>query len=181
MKCRLDSEELFGFLLLYGGNGNAGPAGDHIVDVILCDLDGEEGVLERTKLVRDELILIGGGTLPVLDGLFPRRFAAILLLVAELGTGTGLVENVDRLVRQKAVGDVAVRLLDGGGQGVLRVTKLMKRLVPLDDALDDLDRLGLGRRFDLDGLKAALKRTVLLDRLAKFAGRGRSDALNVAA
>ena len=46
---------------------------------------------------------------------------------------------------------------------------------------DDLDGVGFVRRRNLDGLEAALERTVLLDRLAILGRRGCADALNFAA
>ena len=62
------------------------------------------------KLVGDELIFIGRRTFPIIDCFFPRRLGTIFVLVSQLRTGTGFVENIDRLVRQKPVGNVAVRL-----------------------------------------------------------------------
>ena len=57
----------------------------------------------------------------------------------------------------------------------------MERLVAVLDADQDLDRLALGRRIDLDRLEAALERAVLLDVLAVLGRRGRADAADLAA
>src|SRR2546421_155645 len=54
-------------------------------------------------------------------------------------------------------------------------------LVSLFDAVDDLHRIRLVWRRNLDGLEAALERTVFLDRFAIFTGRGCADALDLAA
>ena len=101
--------------------------------------------------------------------------------LAQLGARAGLVDEVDRLVGQEAVGDVAVRLVDGRLDCFLRVLDVMERLVAILDADQDLDGFLLGRRIDLDRLEPALERTVLLDVLAILGGRRRADAANLAA
>ena len=58
---------------------------------------------------------------------------------------------------------------------------MVELLVPILDAHQDLDRLLLGRRIDLDGLEAPLQGTVLLDVLAVLGGRRRADAADLAA
>src|SRR5438552_2656099 len=58
---------------------------------------------------------------------------------------------------------------------------LMKTLVALAHAAEDFDSLVFGRWRDFHRLEAAFKRTITLDRLAKFAGCSRADALNLAA
>ena len=55
------------------------------------------------------------------------------------------------------------------------------RLVPVAQALEDLDRVRHGRLADLDRLEAALERGVLLEVLAVLVERGRADGLQLAA
>ena len=69
---------------LIDDDGNAGPACDDLVDVVLCHLDGEKRIFERSQLVGDQLVLVGGGTFPVFDRLLPRRLAAVLALISQL-------------------------------------------------------------------------------------------------
>ena len=57
----------------------------------------------------------------------------------------------------------------------------MELLVAILHAAQDLDRLALGRRIDLDRLEAALERAVLLDVLPVLGRRGRADAADLAA
>jgi hypothetical protein len=54
-------------------------------------------------------------------------------------------------------------------------------LVPVLDAFEDLEGLGLGRSRDLDGLEAAQQAAVLFDVLAVLLESGRADARNLAA
>src|SRR5919108_399015 len=75
----------------------------------------------------------------------------------------GLVDQVDRLVGQEAVGDVAMRERRGGDQRGVRDRDLVVRLVALLQAAQDRDR-GLDARLaDVDRLEAALERGVILD------------------
>ena len=57
----------------------------------------------------------------------------------------------------------------------------MEFLVAVLDAVENLDRVVLVGRRNLDGLEAALQRAVLLDGLAVLAGGGGADALDFAA
>ena len=94
--------------------------------------------------------------------------------------GRGLVHQVDGLVRQKAVRDVAVRKHRGGHQrGVLDahpVVHLVAVLQPAQDG-DGVRHVGLGH---VDLLKAALQGGVLFDVLAVFVQGGGPDAMEFA-
>ena len=93
----------------------------------------------------------------------------------------GLVDQVDRLVRQEAVGDVADRQVGGGLERLVGDLELVVLLVALADAVQDLDRLLERRLLDHDRLEAALQGGVPLDVLAVLVERGRADALQLAA
>ena len=101
--------------------------------------------------------------------------------LAELDASAGFVDEVDGLVGQEAVGDVAIRMRNSELDRGIGVADRMEFLVAVLDAHDDLDGVSLVGRRNLDGLEAALEGTILLDRLAVFAGRGCSDALNFSA
>ena len=93
----------------------------------------------------------------------------------------GLVDQVDRLVGQEAVGDVAIRQQRRGHQrGVLQLDAMVD-LVALAQTPQDADRVldtGLANR---DRLEAPLERRVLLDVLAVLVERGRADRVQLAA
>ena len=93
----------------------------------------------------------------------------------------GLVHEVDGLVGQEAVGDVAVRQLgrrhDGGVGDAHAVVDLVLLLQTAQDGDGVLHR-GLG---DQHGLEAALERGVLLDVLAVLVQRGGADGMQLAA
>src|SRR5262245_152998 len=195
-------QELVAFVLIDGGERHAGPLRDDFVDLALADdhpararLDVELLAHELEVLARLHFLL--AVELRLLEVLFRDRVlhlldgdadAAIDLAelfavagFAQLGARPRLVDEVDRLVGQEPIGDIAARLIDRGLDRVLGVLDVMERLVAILDAEQHLDRLALGRRIDLDRLEAALERTILLDVLAVFRrGRG-ADAANLAA
>jgi hypothetical protein len=93
----------------------------------------------------------------------------------------GLVDQVDRLVGQEAVGDVAVRQLGGGDQRVVLDAHAVVVLVALLEAAQDRDRVLHARLLDEHRLEAALERGVLLDVLAVLVERRRADGAQLAA
>src|SRR5258708_26880591 len=94
--------------------------------------------------------------------------------------GPGFVEQVDRLVRQEAVRDIAVRVVHGELDRVVRVAYRVEFFVPLLDAIDDLDGFFLVRRRNFYRLEAPLQGTVFFDGLAALARRGCATALDLA-
>jgi hypothetical protein len=93
----------------------------------------------------------------------------------------GLVDEVDRLVGQLPVGDVAVGEHRGGDERGVADPDAVVRLVLLLQPAQDRDRVRDGRLADEDGLEAALERGVLLDVLAVLVERGRADGAQLAA
>src|SRR5713101_6188313 len=101
--------------------------------------------------------------------------------LAQLDARAGFVDEVDGLVGQKAIGDVAVREVDRVVQGLLGVGDGVEFLVALAHALQHADGFVLGRRGNFNRLEPALQRAIPLDRLAVLGRRGRADALDFAA
>ena len=93
----------------------------------------------------------------------------------------GLVDQVDRLVGQEAVGDVALAQRRRGDQRGVLDADLVVDLVALLEAAEDRDRVLDGRLAHVHGLEAALERGVLLDVLAVLVERGRADRAQLAA
>ncbi len=93
----------------------------------------------------------------------------------------GLVDEVDRLVGQEAVGDVAVRERRGGDQRAVLDRDAVVQLVALLQPAQDRDRVLHARLADVDGLEAALERGVLLDVLRVLVERRRADGAQFAA
>ena len=92
-----------------------------------------------------------------------------------------LVDQVDRLVGQEAVGDVAVGEHRGGDQRGVADADAVVRLVALLQAAQDPDRVGHRRLADEDGLEPPLERRVLLDVRAVLVERRRADGAQLAA
>ena len=101
--------------------------------------------------------------------------------LAQLHARAGFVDQIDGLVRQEAVRNVAAREIDGVLDGFVGVADGVKFFVALAHALQNADGFFLGRRVDFHGLEAAFERAIFFDGLAVFAGRGRADALDFAA
>ena len=95
--------------------------------------------------------------------------------------GRRLVDEVDRLVRQEAVGDVAVGERRRGDDRGIGDAHAMVRLVPVLQPPQDRDRVLDRRLGDEHRLEAPRERRVLLDMLAIFVERGRADAMQFAA
>ena len=92
-----------------------------------------------------------------------------------------LVDQVDGLVRQEAVGDVAVRQFRRGDDGRVGDLDAVVQLVFLLQAAQDGDG-GFDRRLVHQHLlEAALQRGILLHILAVFVQRGGADAVQFAA
>ena len=100
---------------------------------------------------------------------------------ADAQAAARLVDEVDRLVRQVAVGDVAVGEVGRGDERLVGDRHLVVLLVAVAQPLQDLDRVRERRLLDLDRLEAALEGGVLLEVLAVLVERGRADRLQLAA
>ena len=95
--------------------------------------------------------------------------------------GAGLVHHIDGLVRQRAVGNIAVGLLDAGLERFGGIFDIMEILVILPEVAQDVDGLGYVRGFHDHLEETAVKRPVLFNDLGEFVhGRG-ADALDLAA
>ena len=93
----------------------------------------------------------------------------------------GFVDEVDRLVRQKPVGDVAMRQDCGRHErGVLERDAVMD-LVPVAKTAQNRDGVLDGRFAHQDGLKTTLERGILLDVLPVFVECRRADRVQFAA
>ena len=91
----------------------------------------------------------------------------------------GLVDQVDRLVRQEPLGDVALAQGRGRDQRGVGDPDAVVDLVALAQAAQDRDRLLDCRLVDEDGLEAALEGRVLLDVLAVLVEGGRADRVEL--
>ena len=95
----------------------------------------------------------------------------------DAGAGTRLVDEVDGLIRQEAVLDVAVGEVRGGLDGTLRVAHVVVLLVARLERGQDLDRVLDARLLHIDRLEATLKGRILGEVLAEFLSRGGADNL----
>ena len=129
----LHVQELVAFVLVDRGQRHAGPLRDDLVDLALAD-DDPAGARLDVELLADELqvlarlhfllaielrlleVLLRDGRFHLLDRDADAAVDLAELLavarLAQLRARAGLVDEVDRLVGQEPVGDVAARLVD---------------------------------------------------------------------
>src|SRR5690606_33584998 len=197
----LHTEQTRGLLLGELEHRDTGPVGQHFGDLLVVDLGDDVQVavlpllLTLGLLTQQGLLLVtqARGTLEVLrvDGRFllPAHFGDLLVELAQVRRrghaadahpGTGLVDQVDRLVRQVPVVDVPVGQRRGGRERRVGDRDAVVRLVAVAQPLQDLDGVLQRRLTDLDRLEPALQRGVLLDVLAVLLERGRADGLELA-
>src|SRR3954464_9625856 len=181
---------------------DARPHRDDVRDLLLADrgalaaLAGLPGVLQLALAVGQpallvaqlrrllELLLLDRGLLVA-----PRRLDLLFELPVHGRGGHrldahargGLVDEVDRLVGQEPVGDVAVRQLRRGLERLVGDVDLVVRLVAVAQALEDLHALLERGLVDGDLLEAALQAGVARQVLVAFLQRRRADRLQLAA
>ena len=200
MQKLLQVEQTLAFILGHLFHRNTRPAGHDLGDVLLGDnvvavvfsfLPGRallsDVLAELALLVAQagrllEVLMRDGLLLFVLQGLE----AVLLLLDVRRGGKAvqshargGLVHEVDGLVGQEAVADIAVGQADGGLKRLVGDLDLVMRLVAVTQALEDGQRFLGGWLAHLHGLEAALQGGVLFDVLAVFVQRGCADALQL--
>mmetsp|Transcript_3247 Transcript_3247/g.10849 ORF Transcript_3247/g.10849 Transcript_3247/m.10849 type:complete len:579 (+) Transcript_3247:544-2280(+) len=100
---------------------------------------------------------------------------------SELNHRASFVDDVDRLVRQEAVGDVPRGETHRRRERVVVVRHAVVRLVRLLQAVENLERSRGRRLADPHRLKPSLQRRVLLDVLPVLLYRRRADALQLPA
>ena len=103
-------------------------------------------------------------------------FAGSLLHRQQLLRGASLVDHVNRLVGQVQVLQVPRRQRHRRLERFVGVADAVMDLVMRAEALENLQRLGLGRLQHVDLLEAARQRAVAVERLLHVAERRRPDA-----
>ena len=93
----------------------------------------------------------------------------------------GLIDQIDRLVGQLPVGDVAVRQRRCGDDRRIGDLDAVMHLIALLQAAQDRDRVLDAGLIDQHGLEATLERRVLLDVLAVLIERRGAHAMQLAA
>jgi hypothetical protein len=181
-------------------SGDAGPVGDDVGDIFLGHDRERAGLLPflaHLLQVLGQLFLFVAHLGGLLELLLPHRLFLgarglldLLLQFVELGVddrahqldpGPGLVDDVDGLVGQEPVADVAVRHVRRGFDRLVVVGDIVVEFVLLLEPLQDVDRLLRARCLDHDLLEPAFERRVLLDVPAVFLERRRADRLEFAA
>src|SRR6266446_5072817 len=201
MQLFFDAQQLLRFFFFNRSDGNAGPARYHVLDVLPTDYAGG-GFIEvvffakgaqvlallaffvRVEARLLELVVRDGVLHAMDDELDPlldfRQFFGQRGL-AQFHARPRLVDQVDGLIRQKTVGNIAIRMRDGKIDGFVGVGDGVEFFVALFYAEKNFYGVGFVWRRNFHSLEAALERPVLFDRLAVFSGRGCADALNLAA
>ena len=158
------------------------PAGLHGVELLL--LVGKL-LLQFLQTVAGELVVL------LLEGhfldLLLHDLAAQIVQLSGHGVDlradhrAGLIHEVDGLVGQEAVSDIARGQRRGGDERVVVDAHAVVNFITLLESAQDGDGVLHRRLIDLYGLEAALERGVLFDILAVFVERRRADAVQLAA
>ena len=101
--------------------------------------------------------------------------------MGQIAAGTGLVQQVDGLVGQVAVGDIPLTQGHSGVQHIGRHLHMVVLLVVVLDAAHHGQRISNAGFLHPHGLEPALQRLVLLDILAVLVEGGGTDDLDLAA
>ena len=141
---------------------------------------GNAGLALGHLLIVDGLIDIGVGHIGffLLEGV--QLFLGLQILgddrVGQIAAGAGLVQQVDGLIGQVAVGDVPFAQGDGCAQHIGGHLHMVVLLVVVLDAVHHGQRIGDAGLLHPHGLEAALQGLILLDILAVLVeGRGTND------
>ena len=158
------------------------PLGLHLVEArahvrkLLLDLG--------QMLLRDGVrLLLEGGLLDLVLHDLAADVVQLLGHGVHLGADhcAGLIDQVDGLVGQKTVGNIAVGQRRGGDERLVLNLDAVEDLVALLEAAQDGDGVLHRRLVDHHRLEAPLQRRVLLDVLAVFVERRSADAVQLAA
>ena len=101
--------------------------------------------------------------------------------VQEPHPAPSFIDQIDRLVGQEAVGDVAVAQGGGGYQSLIGDFQPVVLLIALPQAPQDFDGVDHGGLTHHYGLEAPLQRRIALNVFAVFVEGGGTDALQLAA
>ena len=201
MQFLFDAQEFLRFFFFDRSDGDAGPARDYVFDVFAVDYAGGRLVeviffAQGAEVVALLAFFVGVEArlfeFVIRDGIFHAVHDELDALLdfgdlfgkrglAQFDAGSGFVDQVDGLVGQETIRDVAIRVRDREVDRFVGVGDGVELFVAIFDAEQNLDGVGLVRRRNFYGLEAALEGTIFFDRLAIFAGGGGADALNLAA
>src|ERR1019366_5097485 len=196
----LDAQQFLRLFFFDRGDRHSGPARDYVFDVFAVDYSRGRLVemiffAKATQVLALFALFVGVEAsffeFVIRDGVFHAMHDELNALLdfgqlfrqrslAQFYTGSGFVDQVNCLVGQETVRDVAVGMRDREIDRFVGVSDRVEFLVAIFNAEKNLDRVDLIRRRNFHGLEATLKRTVFLDRLAVFAGGGSADALDFA-
>ena len=183
MQLFFNAQQLLRFFFFDRGNWDAGPARYHVLDVLPTDNAGG-GFIEVVFFAKSTQVL-------ALFAFFVRIEARLLELVvrdgvlhtvddelnaflhfsdlfgkrrlAQLYACAGFIDQVDCLIRQKAIRDVAVGVRHREVDRIVGVSDGVKLFVTILDPKQNLGGVALSWRRNLHSLEAALERTIFLD------------------
>src|SRR5258708_2008491 len=194
-------EEFLHFLFFDRMYRDAGPAGHHVFDVLARD-DARGAFVQMIFFAQAAQVfaflaffvgvearllelVIGDGVLHPMDNELDALLDVGQLFgqrgLTQLDARARVVDQIDGLVRQEAIGNVAVGVRDRNVDRFVGIADRVEFLVAVLDPKQNLGGIRLVRRRDFDGLEAALKRAVAFDALTVFGRSRSSDTLHLTA
>src|SRR5579862_3148992 len=201
MQLFFDAQKFLRLFFFNRGDGHAGPARYHVLDVLPTDNAGG-GFIEVVFFAKSAQVLallaflirvearllelvVRDGILHTVDDELDAFLDFGDLLgqgsLAQLYARSGFVDEIDGLIRQEAVRNIAVGMRHREVDGVVGVSDGVKLLVPVFDSEQNLGGIDFIRRRDFYRLEAPFQRAIFLDRLAILARGGGANALDFAA
>ena len=194
-------EEFLGLGLFHAVEGDAGPFGDDVHDIVIGDDDflffallapfGEDGfefffgvffVVAEAGGFFEVLRFDGGffGGADVFDFFFDVFDVGGASHGTDAGAGPGFVHDVDGFIGQEATGEVTIAEFDGLFEGGVGVASFVMGFVFYAEAFEDEDRFIDAGGFDFDLLEAAFEGGIFFDVLAELIESRGPDALHFA-
>ena len=182
-------------------HGDLGPHGDHSGNIRLGDLGKsgrlllllsfsgglrllEEGFLtgaERFRVLKQALRKKRRDLFVCSRKFFRNELYGVVLLVSIPQThgGTGLIDHIDRFIRQISVIDIALGEIDSCMDSFVKDHNIVVLFVGAEDSFKDLFRLRGGRLLDLDRLETPLQGGVFLHIFVILIERRGADQLDL--
>ncbi len=195
MEALLNLKQLCGFGFRNLLNGDARPAFYHMGNILQGHIQRVAFLLQLLNTLQQPALLhlVVGSALIVVDngGLLLKLLNLLQLvlqvfklhnpMIFKIHPGTGFIDNINSLVGQEAIMDIAGGHFDSGFKNLVGEAYLMEVLIVLPHALENLYTFFHSGFINHDGLEPSLQRRILFDMLTVVLQSGGADDLHIPA